>query len=66
MEINVWDKKIGKNGDPRPKRRGPMRLDSLAAWAHPFCPSESRFVSFSTPTLRFDLKIVNIYSLPSI
>ena len=61
MEINVWDKKIGRNGDPREKRGGPTRLDSLTAWVHSFCPSESRFVSFSTPTLRLDLKTVNIY-----
>ena len=66
MEINVWDKKIGRNGDSRRKTRGPTRLDSLAGWDYPFCPSESRFVSFFIPTLRLDLKIVNIYPLPSI
>ena len=63
MEINVWDKKIGRNGDPRNERGGPTRPDSLAAWAHSFCPSESRFVSFSTLTLRLDLKTLNIYPL---
>ena len=61
MEINVWDKKIGWNGDPREKRGGPTRLDALAAWAHSFCPSESRSVSFSTPTLCLDLKM-SIYT----
>ena len=66
MEINVLDKKIGRNGDPREKRGGPTRLDALAVWAHSFCPSESRFVPFSTPTLRLALKTVNIYPVSSI
>ena len=66
MEIDVWDKKIGRNEDPRKKTRGPTWLDSLAAWDYSFCSSESRFVSFSTPTLRLDLKTVNIYPLPLI
>ena len=35
-------------------------------WAHFFCPLEFRFVSFSTLTLRIDLKTVNIYPLPPI
>ena len=66
MEINVWDKKLGRIRAPRRKRGGPTRLDSLAALAHSFCPSESRFVLFSSPTLRLDLKTVNIYPLPPI
>jgi hypothetical protein len=31
MEINVWDKKIGRNGVPREERGGPTWPDSLAA-----------------------------------
>ena len=62
----MWDKKTGRNGDPRKERGGPTWLDSLAVWAHFFFPSEFRFISFSTPTLRLDLKTINIYPLPPI
>ena len=62
MEIIVWDKKTGRNGDPREKREGPTRPKYLAAWGYPFSTSESFFVSFSIPTLRLDLKTLNIYS----
>ena len=61
MEINVWDKKTRRSGDPRKERGGPTRPMYLAAWAYSFSTSESLFVSFSIPTLRLDPKTLNIY-----
>ena len=66
MEIIVWDKKTGQNGDPRGEREGPTRPNFLAAWALLVPTSESFFVSFSIPTLRFDPKTRNIYPSLSI
>ena len=61
MEINVWGKKTRRSGNPRKETRGPTRPLYLAAWDHSFPSLESFFVSFSIPTLRLDLKTVNIY-----
>jgi hypothetical protein len=61
MEIEELQKKPGRNRVPRRERAGPTWPDSLAMWGVLICPPDFRFASFSTPTLRLDLKTINIY-----
>jgi hypothetical protein len=62
MEIKRVKKKPGRNGVPRKEWVGPTWPDSLAAWGVLVRPLDFRFISFSTPNLRLDLKkTINIY-----
>ena len=66
MEINEYEKKIGRNRAPTWKKGQGARPDSLAAPHDPFSTQELDSVPFSSQTLRLTLKPFDIYPLLSI